>query len=132
MLASGDVDVVPMLGTVHEQGLRAEVAAFRATTAQRPISVADRFDDLADLEEVFVEPRLEGSNGRVRWVTWGNLRDASGDALAHRSQASAAEPEKRAQWGVGTTPSRLSLALNCTAVHVVPEGHPDFETMGHP
>lgn len=60
MLASGDVDFVPMVGTVHDQSLRAEVAAFRATTAQRPISVVERFVDFADLEGVVVKPTLGG------------------------------------------------------------------------
>ena len=29
-------------------------------------------------------------------------------------------------------PSRLSIGLRCTAVHVVQEAPPDFKTMGHP
>jgi uncharacterized LabA/DUF88 family protein len=38
----------------QERGLRVEVAAFRATTSQELIDLADRFDDLAELDGIFV------------------------------------------------------------------------------
>lgn len=57
VLASGDGDFTPMVELLQQRGLRAEVAAFRATTAQSLIDVVDRFDDLAELEGIFVEAR---------------------------------------------------------------------------
>lgn len=54
VLASGDGDFVPILEVAQQRGLRVEVAAFRATTAQDLIDLVDRFDDLADVDGIFV------------------------------------------------------------------------------
>jgi uncharacterized LabA/DUF88 family protein len=54
VLASGDGDFTPMLRVAQERGVRVEVAAFRATTSQELIDAVDRFDDLAELEGIFV------------------------------------------------------------------------------
>lgn len=54
VLASGDGDFVPILRVAQERGVRVEVLAFRATTGQASIDAADRFDDLADLDGIFV------------------------------------------------------------------------------
>jgi uncharacterized LabA/DUF88 family protein len=54
VLASGDGDFTPMLRVAQERGLRVEVAAFRATTSQELIDAVDRFDDLTELEGIFV------------------------------------------------------------------------------
>jgi len=54
VLASGDGDFTPMLRVAQERGVRVEVAAFRATTSQQLIDAVDRFDDLAELEGIFV------------------------------------------------------------------------------
>lgn len=53
-LASGDGDFVPMLRLAQERGVRVEVLAFRATTSQELIDAVDRFDDLAEVEGMFV------------------------------------------------------------------------------
>lgn len=54
VLASGDGDFVPILALAQERGLRVEVLAFRATTSQALIDRVDRFDDLAELADIFV------------------------------------------------------------------------------
>jgi uncharacterized LabA/DUF88 family protein len=54
VLASGDGDFVPILEVAQQRGVRVEVAAFRATSAQDLIDLADRFDDLAELGGIFV------------------------------------------------------------------------------
>ena len=54
VLASGDGDFVPILEVAQQRGVRVEVAAFRATTSQELIDLADRFDDLAEIEGIFV------------------------------------------------------------------------------
>jgi len=54
VVASGDGDFVPMLQVAQERGLRVEVAAFRATTSQDLIDRVDRFDDLAEMDGIFV------------------------------------------------------------------------------
>lgn len=54
VLASGDADFVPILDLAQARGVRVEVLAFRATTGQALIDLADRFDDLAEVEGVFV------------------------------------------------------------------------------
>lgn len=54
VLASGDGDFAPIVRVAQERGLRVEVAAFRSATAQDLIDLVDRFDDLADLEGIFV------------------------------------------------------------------------------
>jgi len=54
VLASGDGDFVPMAALAQERGVRFEVTAFRSSTSQDLIDVADRFDDLATLNGIFV------------------------------------------------------------------------------
>lgn len=54
VLASGDGDFAPIVRLAQERGLRVEVAAFRATTAQDLIDAVDRFDDLAEMKDIFV------------------------------------------------------------------------------
>lgn len=54
VLASGDGDFVPIVELAQERGKRLEALAFRATTAQALIDRVDRFDDLAEVEEIFV------------------------------------------------------------------------------
>lgn len=48
VLASGDGDFVPLLDLAQARGCRVEVLAFRATTSQSLLDLADRFDDLSD------------------------------------------------------------------------------------
>ena len=55
VLASGDGDFVPIVRLAQERGVRVEVAAFRATTSQDLIDAVDRFDDLAEIEGIFVD-----------------------------------------------------------------------------
>lgn len=55
VLASGDGDFVPILQLAQERGLRVEIAAFRATTAQALIDAVDRFDELSEIEGIFVD-----------------------------------------------------------------------------
>ncbi len=57
VLASGDGDFAPILELAQERGLRVEVAAFRETTAQALIDLADRYTALADLDGIFVTGR---------------------------------------------------------------------------
>lgn len=54
VLASGDGDFVPMLALAQDRGVRVEVLAFRATSGQSLIDLADRFDDLAEMDGIFV------------------------------------------------------------------------------
>lgn len=54
VLASGDGDFTPIVRVAQERGLRVEVAAFRATTSQELIDAVDRFDDLAEIDGIFV------------------------------------------------------------------------------
>ena len=54
VLASGDGDFVPILDLAQSLGRRVEVLAFRATTSQALIDAVDRFDDLTDMEGIFV------------------------------------------------------------------------------
>lgn len=55
VLASGDGDFVPIVRLAQERGLRVEASAFRATTSQALIDAVDRFDDLAEIERIFVD-----------------------------------------------------------------------------
>lgn len=54
VLASGDGDFVPFVELAQRRGVRVEVAAFYETTSQRLIDVADRFDALGDVADIFV------------------------------------------------------------------------------
>lgn len=54
VLASGDGDFVPMLELAQQHGCRVEVMAFRETTSQSLIDLADVFINLADTDEFFV------------------------------------------------------------------------------
>lgn len=54
VLASGDGDFVPILEVAQERGVRVEVAAFRSATSQDLIDRVDRFDDLAEVDGIFV------------------------------------------------------------------------------
>lgn len=53
-LASGDGDFVPMLELAQQRGRRVEVLAFRESSAQALIDLADRFVSLGDVEDVFL------------------------------------------------------------------------------
>lgn len=57
VLASGDGDFVPMLRLAQERGLRVEVVAFRESTAQALIDLADRYTNLPDVQGAFVTKR---------------------------------------------------------------------------
>ncbi|MDR9392109.1 MAG: NYN domain-containing protein [Trueperaceae bacterium] len=54
VLASGDGDFVPIVRLLQERGVRVEVVAFRAATAQELIDACDRFTDLGEVEGAFV------------------------------------------------------------------------------
>lgn len=55
ILASGDGDFVPILQVAQERGKRIEVLAFRETTSQTLIDQVDRFINLSDLNNIFVQ-----------------------------------------------------------------------------
>lgn len=57
VLASGDGDFVPMLELAQQRGRRVEVLAFRESSAQALIDLADRFVHLGDVEDVFLPAR---------------------------------------------------------------------------
>lgn len=54
VVASGDGDFVPIVHLAQERGVRVEVIAFRATTSQMLVDVADRYVDLATVDKIFV------------------------------------------------------------------------------
>ena len=54
VLASGDGDFVPLLEVAQERGCRVEIVAFRETTSQALIDLADAFDAIPDLPDMFV------------------------------------------------------------------------------
>lgn len=60
VLASGDGDFVPILELAQERGKRVEVLAFRASTHQGLIDLADRTVELGEVPGVFLEPAKGG------------------------------------------------------------------------
>lgn len=54
VLASGDADFVPILEVVQERGVRVEVMAFKESVGQELVDLADVFQSLTDLEDIFV------------------------------------------------------------------------------
>jgi uncharacterized LabA/DUF88 family protein len=56
-LASGDGDFVPMLELAQQRGRRVEVLAFRESSAQTLIDLADRFVHLGDVSDVYLQAR---------------------------------------------------------------------------
>ena len=57
VLASGDGDFVPMLELAQQRGRRVEVLAFRESSAQTLIDLADRFVHLGDVGDVLLPAR---------------------------------------------------------------------------
>ena len=53
-LASGDGDFVPILQLAQERGCRVEILAFQQSCHQGLVDIADRFIDIAKIEDIFV------------------------------------------------------------------------------
>ncbi len=54
VLASGDGDFVPMLKLAQARGCRVEIVAFKETTSQMLLDMADSFDHIPDHPDMFV------------------------------------------------------------------------------
>lgn len=54
VLASGDGDFVPLLSLAQSRGCRVEILAFKDTTHQELLDMADKFTDLSGEKAVFV------------------------------------------------------------------------------
>lgn len=54
VLASGDGDFVPLLEVAQQRGKRVEVLAFREASSQILLDLADTFQNLAEVPDIFV------------------------------------------------------------------------------
>lgn len=54
VLASGDGDFVPLLELAQQRGKRVEVLAFREASSQLLLDMADTFQNLAEVPDIFV------------------------------------------------------------------------------
>ncbi len=63
VLASGDGDFEPIVRLAQERGARVEAAAFRSATSQALLDAVDRYDDLAQIDGIFVARNVARARG---------------------------------------------------------------------